>query len=145
MKRVISKYGAYTSHIATLSEDRSVKAVDCAKLKGYYNKWTDGKYLLGCSLFVDLLMPCTIFSKCIQSDEINILGALACLLKTLKEMDKLSSMPLVEWPTYTATLKKCTEENGSTIYHCQQLKKYSEALRYSRNSLFRNSLFRTIQ
>ena len=130
MKRVISKYGAYTSHLATLSENRSVKAVDRAKLKGYYNRWTDGKYLLGCSLFVDLLTPCTIFSKCMQSDEIDILGALTCLLKTLKETDKLSSMPLVEWPTYAAALKKCTEENGSTIYQCQQLKKYSEALRY---------------
>ena len=63
MKRVISKYGAYTSHLATLSENRSIKAVDRAKLKGYYNRWTDGKYLLGCSLFVDLLTPCTIFSK----------------------------------------------------------------------------------
>ena len=51
-------------------------------------------------------------------------------MKTLKETDKLSSMPLVEWPTYAATLKKCTEENGFTIYQCQQLKKYSEALRY---------------
>ena len=60
----------------------------------------------------------------------DILGALTCLLKTLKETDKLSSMPLVEWPTYAATLKKCTEDNGSTIYQYQQLKKYSEALRY---------------
>ena len=29
-----------------------------------------------------------------------------------------------------ATLRKCTEEDSSTVYQCQQLKKYSEALTY---------------
>ena len=130
MKRVLSKFGAYTSHIATLSEDRSVKPADRAKLKGYYNKWTDAKYLVGCSLFIDLLTPCTVFSKCMQSDEVDILGALTCLLKTLKETDKLATKPLEEWPTYAATLQKCTEEDSSTLYQCQQLKNYSEALSY---------------
>lgn len=84
MECVISKFGAYTSHIATLSEDRSVKPVDRAKLKGYYNKWTDAKYLLGCFLFVDLLTPCTIFSKCMKSDEVDILGALTRLLENIE-------------------------------------------------------------
>ena len=53
MKRIISKYGAYTSHIASLMNDSSVKAVDRAKLSGYHTKWTSAKYLLGCALFVD--------------------------------------------------------------------------------------------
>ena len=39
MKRVISKFGAYTNHIATLSEDHSVKPADRAKLKGYDKNW----------------------------------------------------------------------------------------------------------
>lgn len=37
MKRIISKYGAYTNHLVVLSEDTSVKSADHAKLKGYYN------------------------------------------------------------------------------------------------------------
>ena len=45
-----------------------------------------------------------------QSDEIDILGALTCLLKTLKETDKLSSVPLVEWPTYAAILKNAQKK-----------------------------------
>ena len=65
-----------------------------------------------------------------QSDEIDILGALTCLLKTLKETDKLASKPLAQWVTYAATLRKCTEEDGHTVYQCQQLKKYSEAQSY---------------
>uniref|UniRef100_A0A1X7VX05 Uncharacterized protein n=1 Tax=Amphimedon queenslandica TaxID=400682 RepID=A0A1X7VX05_AMPQE len=59
LKRILSKYGAYTNHLAALSEDVSVKSSDCAKLKGYYNKWTEGKYLY-CAVFVDILMPCSI-------------------------------------------------------------------------------------
>jgi len=37
----LSKCGAYTSHLATLAEDSSVKSVDRVKLKGYLLKWTN--------------------------------------------------------------------------------------------------------
>ena len=75
-KRVLSKFGAYTNHLASLIKDSSTKASDKAKLKGYYIKWTDAKYLLGCAIFIDLLTPCAIFSKCMQDDELNSLAAL---------------------------------------------------------------------
>ena len=74
MKRALSKYGAYTAHLATLSEDHSVSSSDRAKLKGYYLKWTNAKYLLGCALFVDLLTPCSILSKVMQRDDLDILS-----------------------------------------------------------------------
>ena len=83
-----------------------------------------GTYILGCALFVDLLTSCTIFSKSMQSDEVNILGA----LKTLKETNKLSSWPLDQWPTYAATLRKITEEDGSKVYQCQDLTHFSEVI-----------------
>jgi hypothetical protein len=38
MKRILSKYGAYAAHTAQLSEDKTVKASDRAKLKGYLKK-----------------------------------------------------------------------------------------------------------
>ena len=69
MKRVISKFGAYTAHLTTLSEDSSVKSVDRCKFRGYLRKWTDAKYLLRCALFVDFLTSCSIFSKSMQADE----------------------------------------------------------------------------
>ena len=94
MQRVLSKYGAYTSHLATLSEDSSVKSVDREKLKGYLRKWTNAKYLLGCAIFIDVLTPCAILSKTMQSDSLDILGALTCLIRTTKETNKLSSKPL---------------------------------------------------
>ena len=48
----------------------------------------------------------------------------------LKETDKLASKPLEQWPTYAATLAKCADEEGHRVYHCQQLKRYSQALSY---------------
>ena len=51
MKRVVSKYGAYTAHLSTLSCDSFVKPSDRAKLTGYLQNWIDAKYLLGCAFF----------------------------------------------------------------------------------------------
>ena len=117
MKRVLSKFGAYTNHLATLSQDSSVRPCDRAKLKGYYNKWIDAKYLLGCALFIDLLIPCAILSKAMQKDEIDILGALSGLLKTC-----------------SGTLKKIEEKDDEATYQLQSLKNYWGAKNfYSRN------------
>ena len=63
MRRIIYKYGAYNAPLTKLSEGRSVKSCDRAKLKGYLKKWTYAKYLLGCAVFIDVLRPCSIFSK----------------------------------------------------------------------------------
>ena len=79
---------------------------------------------------MDLLTPCAIFSKCMQSNEVDILGALTCLLKTLKETDKLGSKSLDQWSAYAPTLSKCTQDDGDTVYQCQQLQKFSEAQSY---------------
>ena len=130
MRRVLSNYGAYTNHLATLSQDSSMKPADRAKLSGYCKKWVDAKYILGCAVFVDLLTPCTTFSMCMQCDEVDILQAMSCLLKSLKETAKLSSTDLDCWPTYGATLDKCSEneQEGNKVYHCQELKHFSEAV-----------------
>ena len=51
MKCVLSKFGAYTNHLTTLSMDSSIKAVDCAKLQGYLRKWVDAKYVRLCFFY----------------------------------------------------------------------------------------------
>lgn len=71
-----------------LFEDSSVKSTDHDKLL----------------LFADILTACTMYAY-MQSDEVYILGALTCLLKTLKETDKLASRLLEQWPTYAATVR----------------------------------------
>ena len=61
MKRVVSKFGAYSNHLTTLSKDSSIKPADHAKLHGYLTRWVDAKDSLGFALFSDLLLPCSIF------------------------------------------------------------------------------------
>lgn len=106
MKHVSSKYGAYTSHLIALSEDSSIKSTDRAKFSGYCKQWLDEKYLLGCAAFVDILTTYAVFSKVMQSDELNIVGALISLVQTMKETEKLQSLLFCEWPSYSATLMK---------------------------------------
>ena len=84
MKRILSKYGAYTNRIAALSEE--TRDTDRSKLKGYYKRWVDEKYLLRCAV----CRPSkSIFSKSMQSDMIDILGALTCLLKMKADKQKI--------------------------------------------------------
>lgn len=128
MKRVLSKFGAYTSHLAALSEDTTIR--DRAKLKGFYTKWTDAKYLLGCALFVDVLTPCAILSKVMQSDDLDVLGAFMSMLRTVKEVGKLADKPLDDWPTYSMTIKKLAETEEETTYQHQTLKRFQGAKSY---------------
>ena len=78
MKRILSKYGAYISHIASLSPILLLSQ-DRAKLKGYYQKWPNAKYLLGYAFYIDLLVICT---KVMQLDDLDILS-------TLNQLDKI--------------------------------------------------------
>jgi len=65
-----------------------------------------------------------------QDDEVNLLTALTCLLRTIKETDKLSSKNLEQWPVYSSTLQKLTEEDGQKdIYQLQKLKKTLQRLK----------------
>lgn len=115
MRRVLSKYGAYTNHLVALSEDSTVKSADRAKLRGYCHQWTDAKYVLGCAVFIDILTPSAIFSKVMQSDELDILAALSSLLRTIKETEKLRSLPLAQWPVYSATQERERRERAKSI------------------------------
>ncbi len=65
-----------------------------------------------------------------QGDELDILGALTYVLRTVKETNKLNAKPLDQWPTYAATVKKITDEDGESLYQGQALNKFSEAKNY---------------
>ena len=94
MKRVLSRDGAYTSHLIALNFCKD------AKLHGYASKLIDAKYLLGCAfvimvcLFVNLLSPYAIFLKVLQEDDIDIVEAFTSLLRTVKDVNKPSDKPL---------------------------------------------------
>ena len=128
MRRVLSKYGAYTNHLAILSEDSSVKATDRSKIRGYYRKWVDAKYIFGCAVFADLLAPCSVLSKAMQSDDLDILRAVSSVVKSVKDTNKLISTPLEKWPMYDYLIKNTSVDDAcQESYQSQELKNYSQA------------------
>ena len=50
-----------------------------------------------------------------QADDLDILGALNNLLRTVKETNKLNAKPLDQWPTFAATMKKITDQDGEWV------------------------------
>ena len=121
-------------HISLHSlKTHTVKSADRAKISGYLKKWTNAKYILGCALFIDLLTPCSIFSKSMQNDEIDILGALTSILRMLKEVDKLTSTSIDQWPVFSSTVKKIVDNGETVTYQCQELQQFSTVRTYYTN------------
>lgn len=127
MKRVLSKFGAYSSHLIALSEDASIGAADRAKLHGYSIKWSNAKYILGCAFFCDLLSPCAVLSKVLQQDSLDILGAFSSLFHTIQELKKLSSKCFEQWPSYSSVVKSITKEGCNKVYQQQILTHFDAA------------------
>ena len=127
MKRVLSKFGAYSSHLIALSEDASIRAADRAKLHGYSIKWSNAKCILGCAFFSDLLSPCAVLTKVLQQDSLDILGAFSSLLHTMQELKKLSSKRFEQWPSYSSVVKSITQKGCNKVYQQQILTHFDAA------------------
>ena len=82
MQRVIDRFGAYISHLVALIEDSSVKACDKARLKGYVHMWNQGKILVGCAMYIEILKAPSILSLALQEDQIDIVYGLKQILKS---------------------------------------------------------------
>eukprot|EP00731_Ephydatia_muelleri_P004503 Em0002g679a len=62
LQRVVDRYGAYIVHLHALIDDKSIKATDRAKLKGYLVKWKAAKTLIGCAMYTDALKPVSLLA-----------------------------------------------------------------------------------
>ena len=49
LQKVVNQFGVYIAYLVSLSEDTAIKSEDRARLKGYINKWTQSKILIGCA------------------------------------------------------------------------------------------------
>ena len=127
------KFEAYINHLTSLSQDSSVRSSDRAKLREFCRKWGGAKYLLGCVFFVDLLSPCAIFSKVMQSDDLDVLSAFTSLLHTVKEVNGLrmckTTKPVANI-CINATENYCKLKDGKRVYHLQVLSNYDQAKNY---------------
>ena len=106
LSRVIDRFGAYVSHLKSLSVDRSVKSVDRQKLKGYILRWSKSKVLLSCAFFHDLLKPVGIVCKILQEDELCVVRTVEAFLKTKKSLDEMKAKSVENLPTVKKVLTR---------------------------------------
>ena len=76
---------------------------------------------------MDLLSPCAIFSKVLQEDDIDALEAITSLLRTVKDVNKLSDKPIEHWKTYSTTTTASSGGKAEDIYQCQGLRNLTQA------------------
>ena len=85
LQRVIDRYGAYLSHLQALTEDTTIRSVDRQRLKGYLLKWKEGRILIGCALYIDILQSPSLLSLSLQDDCIDVASG----IKNLFEISSL--------------------------------------------------------
>ena len=81
LQRVTDRYGAFISHLIALSEDTSLKSEDRARMKGFAEKWSHGKYIVACAMYSDVLKPPSALSLSLQSSDGDIVYGIKQLLK----------------------------------------------------------------
>ena len=126
--RVVDRLGAYLSHLSTLSEDKSLRAADRQKMKGYALKWRDAKVIIGCAYFHDLLKPASFLCKSLQADEVCVVTAVEAILKTANSLHKLKATCFEELPTVSKVLSRITHDGSSSTYQGADLTKFPEAV-----------------
>ena len=135
MNKFVDRFGAYLSHLCSLTEDSSVASADKQKLKGYILKWQNGRILLACALFADLLKPVAMLSKSLQSTEINVVEAIEGILKTKKSIEKLKTTTFNDLPTVKKVMSRVqsgdeSESATETTYQGTKVTHYETSVAY---------------
>ena len=130
LERVIERFGAYLAHLTTITENSRVQSDDRHKMKGYVLKWQNYQVLLGCTPICDILKtPSTLFNA-LKEDEICMVRAVECILKTKRSLDKLKTTPFEEPPTVKMVIGRIKHDNDSISYQGVDLKKHNQSISY---------------
>ena len=135
LERIIERFGAYVSHLSSLTEDTSVRAVDRQKLVGYVRKWCDAKMLLGCAYFHDVLKPTcmSILCKALQSDEICVVRVLEAILKTTRDIERVKEAHLQDLPSIRKVTLRIKQDGEACTYQGASLLSYLEGVQFFEN------------
>ena len=116
MLRVIDRYGAYVSHLSSLTEDTTLKSDDQARIKGYLGKWMQYRNILGCALYADILKPAAVLSLCLQDDEIDVVAGIKSILKSSGSLKNMAKTEPKEWPTVKLVQDRIRSEGNDKLY-----------------------------
>ena len=120
LERIIDRFGAYVSHLSSLTEDTSVRAVDRQKLVGYVRKWRDAKMMLGCAHFHNVLKPMSVLCKALQSDEICVVRALEAILKTTRAIERVKEAHFQDLPSIRKVTLRIRQEGEACVHIREQ-------------------------
>ena len=116
LQRVIDRYGAYLLHLNSLIEDRTVKAEDRARIRGYAQKWSQGRILIGCALYIDILKPPSILSLTLQEMSQDVVLSIKHIRRPARPSGSwLDKIPL-QWPTMKLVIDRIKDQNGTKEY-----------------------------
>ena len=118
LQRVLDGYGGYVTHLAALAEDASVKAAERAKIIGFLRKWSRGRIIIGCAMYIEILKPASYLSLCLQKDSLDIIYCVKLILKSASSLESLSKKDPKDWPMVKLLLSRIIteEEDGETTY-----------------------------
>ena len=124
LQRVTDRYGAYLSHLISLSEDTTLKSEDRAWLKGYVQKWTHAKFLIACAIYTEVLKPPSTLSLSLQGADVDIVFGIKQLLKASTTLASMEKQDPLQWPTVKIVLDRLQNDGGETVYQRVALKRY---------------------
>ena len=124
LQRVTDRYGAYMSHLSALSEDTSLKSEDRARLKGYVQKWTHAKFLIGCAMYTEVLKPPSTLSLSLQGSDVDILFGIQQLLKASTTLISMVKQDPLQWLNVKIVLDRVKDDGGENVYQGVVLKRY---------------------
>ena len=101
MQRIVDRFGAYTQHLTTMIHDSSVMPADKAEVRGYLHKWSEGKMLVGCALYIDALKIPSLLSLSLQVDGVDVVQGIQNILKSSASW--CHDLPN-QWPTVKLVL-----------------------------------------
>ena len=103
-----------------------MKAVDRARLKGHHQMWNQGKILVGCAMYIEILKPPSILSLTLQEEQFDIVFGLKQILKSVSALQSLAKQDPKNWPTVKLVVGRVSEESGQKFYQGGVLKNFTD-------------------
>ena len=134
LQLLVDKFGLYLQHLQTMSEDKSFKAADRQKFKGWLRKWQQARIPLTACLFIELLSPAKALSLAFQDDEIDIVATVGRIATAKKQLERLERKDFLDLPTVKRFLEKIEERDFAFQYQNVNLPSFEPAKESARRS-----------
>ena len=128
LQRIVDRFGVYCTHLYSMTSDPSLETTDQEKLKSFHQKWTQGKFLIGCAMYIDVLKVPSLLSLSLQENETDLISGIKHTLKATQTLHSLRGTDAQEWPAMTTVLAVVTEKENSKSYQGVDLIDFTDAM-----------------